>query len=100
MKTILKAMGLAAATVLVLFGAYMGFAWWSVESHPVSNRKIARLRVGMPTTEVRELLGRPWKTEQLDAGGFAWIYGSSLQWYYFTVEFNGASNTVKYFEDD
>ncbi len=100
MKTILKVIAITAATVLVLFGAYTAFAWWSVESHPVSKRKIAKLRVGMPATEVRDVLGRPWKEDSLESGGFAWTYGSSFQWYYFSVEFSASSNVVKFYEDD
>ena len=100
MKTILKLIALAAGVMMLLFGAYMGFAWWSVDSHPVSKRKIGKLHAGMPATEVGRILGRPWKTERLDAGGFAWVYGSRLQWYYFTVKFAGSSNVVEFGEDD
>jgi outer membrane protein assembly factor BamE (lipoprotein component of BamABCDE complex) len=85
---------------LILFRACVAFPWWSVESHPVSKRKMAKLRVGMPATEVREILGRPRKEEQSDSGAFAWLYGSKLQWYYFSVRFSTSSNVVEFLEDD
>jgi hypothetical protein len=99
MKTILKTIAIAAGAVLLLFGAYMAFAFWSVESHPVSKGKKDKLHAGMPATEVRELLGRPWKEDPLETRGFAWTYGSSLQWYYFSVEFSVSSNVLRFYED-
>jgi outer membrane protein assembly factor BamE (lipoprotein component of BamABCDE complex) len=80
--------------------AYMGFAFWSLESRPVSKRKMAQVHKRMHAEEVQKILGQPYKVYRTEAGGFRWIYGSRHQWYYFYVEFSSSSNVVRFAEDD
>ena len=95
-KTILAAIASVVAAAL----AFVLFASWSVNSHPVPQRKIGRLHAGMPSAEVRATLGEPDRTHSKTNGDFSWTYGSQWQWYRFTVKFSAAGRVVGFYEDD
>jgi hypothetical protein len=95
-----KAVAITLGLLFTLVGCFATFAIWSTESHPISKRKMAKLHTGMPASEVAKILGSPKEIQRLTTGGFSWIYGHQLQWYYFSVEFSTSSNVVQFYEDD
>ena len=79
-----------------------GFAFIATTSQPasgdyVSPRQTAAVKVGMSTTEVRQILGQPSRTNQFrTAPGPSWTYemfGTPFPWTEFDVDF-GADGKV------
>jgi hypothetical protein len=96
----MKQLGYALLALGSAVLAYLAFAVWCTESHPVPRHKLARLQPGMHVAEVERILGRPYKVYDDKADGFRWIYGSGYQWYYVYVEFSPSSNVVTFGEKD
>jgi outer membrane protein assembly factor BamE (lipoprotein component of BamABCDE complex) len=100
MKKTLIILCIAVGSLIFLMTSFGVFAWWSVESHPVSSHAIQKINKGMGTEEVRNILGSPYKVYNKDDGQFSWVYGSSMQWYFFVVEFSKDEKVFKFYEDD
>ena len=100
MNKVLKVILIAVATVIISAVAFLLFSSWSVNSHPVPQHKISKVYIGMPSAEVRTLLGKPYRTHSKTNGDFSWTYGSKWQWYFFTLNFSATSNVVEFYEDD
>jgi outer membrane protein assembly factor BamE (lipoprotein component of BamABCDE complex) len=99
MKIIYK-IAIAVGITVLIVGVLLGYCEWCVNGHPVSKNQMEKLYPGMNAKDVQNLLGSPWKEHKAKDGSFHWIYGSSMQWYYFTVEFSASSNIIKHYEDD
>ena len=100
MNKVLKVSLIAAASAIIMAAALILVVSWIKQSHHISQRKINKMYIGMPSSDVRTLLGRPYRTYSITNGTFWWIYGSEWQWYYFTVKFSSTSNVVKFYDAD
>jgi outer membrane protein assembly factor BamE (lipoprotein component of BamABCDE complex) len=78
---------LAFGAVLTLYGAFMVFSRWCLNSPAVPEDMIAQLRVGMTQDEVRQLLGKPraqaqWRDHP------EWFYGHRLKRHLLRLRFD------------
>jgi outer membrane protein assembly factor BamE (lipoprotein component of BamABCDE complex) len=74
------------ASVLCIYGAFMTFSRWCVNSPAVPERKLENLRVGMSKAEVIGLLGKP-RLERARPDGAEWHYGHRLKRHVLVVQF-------------
>lgn len=86
------------AIVLAMPLTSIGWATWTMQAHGVPMSRFARLREGMSTAQVQQLLGRP-KSAYTDAAGTQrWMYDRNT-WCYMVVLFS-ADGKVSEFEHD
>ncbi len=83
------------ACVLFIYGAFMAFSRWSVNSPAVPAKKLGRLRVGMSKPEVMQLLGKP-RRERNHHTGVQWSYGHRLKRHQLVVQFNEAGRLAQF----
>jgi outer membrane protein assembly factor BamE (lipoprotein component of BamABCDE complex) len=72
------------------------FAWGPyhlMEGHPVSLVSLARVQHGMTETEVKNILGKPSRNEQV-AGRTLWTYSGST-WYIVRIRFGDDGTVVE-----
>jgi outer membrane protein assembly factor BamE (lipoprotein component of BamABCDE complex) len=83
------------ASVLFIYGAFMVFSRWCVNSPAVPDHKLTHLRLGMNKTEVLELLGKP-RRERARPKGVDWFYGHRLKRHLLVVHFNEAGRLAQF----
>jgi hypothetical protein len=83
------------AAVLLIYGTFMAFSRWCLNSPAVPHAKLGRLRLGMSKPDVLELLGKP-RRERKSSNGVEWDYGHRLKHHLLVVQFNGAGRLAQF----
>jgi outer membrane protein assembly factor BamE (lipoprotein component of BamABCDE complex) len=78
---------LAFSGVLSVYGAFMAFSRWCLNSPAVPEEKLSQLRVGMSQEEVTRLLGRPTR-ESRRRDRPEWRYGHRLKHHLLCLHFD------------
>ena len=100
MNKVLKVILIVVASAIITTAVLILLASLIKKNHHLPQRKINKVYVGMPSADVRTLLGKPYRTYSITNGTFWWVYGSEWQWYYFTVKFSAASNVIGFYDAD
>ena len=100
MNKVLKVILIVAASAIITTAVFILLGSLIKKSHHLPQHKINKVYVGMPSADVRTLLGKPYRTYSITNGTFWWVYGSEWQWYYFTVKFSAASNVIGFYDAD
>jgi outer membrane protein assembly factor BamE (lipoprotein component of BamABCDE complex) len=80
---------IAIAVVLSIYGAFMLFSRWCLNSPAVPERKLNQLRVGMTQAEVSQLLGNP-RRQSRRRDRPEWRYGHRLKDHLLRLRFDEA----------
>jgi hypothetical protein len=83
------------ASVLFIYGAFMAFSRWCLNSPAVPDQKLGHLRLGMTQPEVLELLGKP-RRERARPNGPEWHYGHRLKHHLLVIQFNEARRVAQF----
>ena len=100
MNKVLKVILIVVSSAIITTAVLILLASLIKKSHHLPQREINKVYVGMPSADVRTLLGNPYRTYSITNGTFWWVYGSEWQWYYFTVKFSAASNVIGFYDAD
>jgi len=74
--------------------AFMGFASYCMNAHPVPTSQLDLVVDGMPSGHVERLLGRPTGINTSGDGADSWVFSSPFVWCYVTVRFSPQGEVV------
>ena len=83
------------ASVLLIYGTFMVFSRWCLNSPAVPHDKFRCLRLGLSKPEVLELLGKP-RRERKNQKGVEWNYGHRLKHHLLVVQFDAAGRLAQF----
>jgi hypothetical protein len=81
--------------VILIYALFMVFARWCYGSPAVPMASLKRLRVGMDTQEVRQLLGPP-RAEVIQETTRVWRYGHRLKRHVLMVSFDASGRVLQF----
>ncbi len=87
---------LAFGAVLAIYGVFMAFSRWCLNSPAVPAEKLSRLRLGLLEREVVELLGKPFR-EGTWRNLPEWHYGHRLKRHLLILRFD-AGGRLRHFQ--